>query len=467
MSCKNPRFEKKLTKACRMILKFPVLQKYGFSPKVFLFTLSISIFVLSATALAEIQTSQSENNTETTAGPGQESQTDADTADTSGVDEQASQVDTADTSDTASTEEQAAHDDTVSSDEDDHMAAGESHTGNNIKRGERFFKGLLPHNNKQETCVSCHNLTPLDTLNWNPSALDIADKYLNKDFEDFQAVVMQPAGGKMAEVHQAYQYEEEELQSMKAYLDDLSMRGPVPLKPKVNRLLLFIFLSLLVVWALLELLFSRKIKYKAIPLVIFIGIFTYQVKMIYEEGVRLGRSPEYQPEQPIKFSHKVHAGQNQIDCKYCHFTSEQSKSAGIPPADLCMNCHNLVRQGTRTGQFEIAKVIEANREQVPIEWVRVHDLPDHVFFSHAQHVNAGKLDCIECHGDVAQMDVIKQVEDLSMGWCLDCHRTTEVQFADNNFYESYEKLHEQIKSGEISKVTVDMIGGTDCMKCHY
>ncbi|MDO9615788.1 MAG: cytochrome c3 family protein, partial [Bacteroidota bacterium] len=84
-----------------------------------------------------------------------------------------------------------------------------------------------------------------------------------------------------------------------------------------------------------------------------------------------------------------------------------------------------------------------------------------------QHVNAGKLDCIECHGDVIEMDVIRQVQDLSMGWCIDCHRTKEVQFANNNFYESYEKLHEQIKSGQINKVTVDMIGGTDCMKCHY
>jgi hypothetical protein len=278
---------------------------------------------------------------------------------------------------------------------------------------------------------------------------------------------MQPAGRKMAQVHQGYQFEEADLQSMKLYLDDLSMRGPIAAKPNINRLLLFIFLSLIVVLALLELIVFRKIKYKAISLVIFLGVFGYQVAMIYEEGVRLGRSPDYEPAQPIKFSHKVHAGQNQIDCKYCHFTSEQSKSAGIPPADLCLNCHNLVREGTRSGQFEIAKVIEANEKQIPIEWIRVHDLPDHVFFSHAQHVNAGKLDCKECHGDVAEMDVIRQVEDLSMGWCLDCHKTKEVQFANNNFYESYEKLHEQIKDGQINKVTVDMIGGTNCMKCHY
>jgi hypothetical protein len=448
-----------------MSIIFSAPQKYRVSPKVFLFVLSISIFVLSATALAEIQqTSQSENTGQPTGSPEQASQTDTVSADTSGVEGQTDTV-------SADTPVAAAQADTVSADTTDaegQTAEVEAHSEEiNHKRGERFFKGLLPHRSKQPSCVSCHNLVPLDTLNWNPSAMDIADKYIEQDFDAFQEVVMQPAGRKMAQVHQGYQFEEADLQSMKLYLDDLSMRGPIAAKPNINRLLLFIFLSLIVVLALLELIVFRKIKYKAISLVIFLGVFGYQVAMIYEEGVRLGRSPDYEPAQPIKFSHKVHAGQNQIDCKYCHFTSEQSKSAGIPPADLCLNCHNLVREGTRSGQFEIAKVIEANEKQIPIEWIRVHDLPDHVFFSHAQHVNAGKLDCKECHGDVAEMDVIRQVEDLSMGWCLDCHKTKEVQFANNNFYESYEKLHEQIKDGQINKVTVDMIGGTNCMKCHY
>ncbi|MGQ7870855.1 cytochrome c3 family protein [Sunxiuqinia sp. sy24] len=431
-----------------MKLMSPVLQNYGFSSPLFLFILSISIFVFSVTASAEAEKTSNE--------------TDSATFETSMPELDSAVVDT-----TADRDQQPVQAATAGAEKQTSKVKSYSHYRNDIKRGERFFRGLLPHNNKQASCVSCHNLVPSDTLNWNPSAVEIAGKYVDMDFASFQAVVTEPSGGKMAEVHDSYEFETADLKTVKAYLDDLAMRGPKPLKPDINRLLLFLFLGMIITWALLELIFFHKIKYKAIPLIIFLGVFGFQVNMIYEEGVSLGRSPGYQPDQPIKFSHKVHAGQNQIDCKYCHFTVEESKSAGIPPTDLCLNCHSVVREGTRSGKFEIAKLIDAAENNKPVKWVRIHDLPDHVFFSHAQHVNSGKLDCIECHGEVAEMDVLKQVEDLSMGWCLDCHRTTEVQFADNNFYESYEELHEQLKSGEINKVTVDMIGGTDCMKCHY
>lgn len=463
-----------------MSIIFSVLQKFRFSLKVFLLILSVTIFSLSKSVSAKAQTPQSKNdsvtNTGTPSGLTGGDSVSADTAvakgqlqpttpaDTSVLQGQTTVADPADTTGTPAGQTRQAATDTA--DTEEHLAEA-THFGGNIKRGERFFLGLLPHNSKQPSCVSCHNLVPSDTLNWNPSAMDIANKYIGKDFAAFQAVIMKPEGGKMAEVHQGYQLEEADLQSIKTYLDDLSLRGPLPQKPNIDRLLLFIFLCLIVIWTLLELIVFRKIRYKAIPLIIFLGAFGFQMKMLYEEGVRLGRAPGYEPEQPIKFSHQVHAGQNQIDCKYCHFTAETSITAGFPPADLCLNCHALVREGTRSGRFEIAKVIEANEKHIPIGWIRIHDLPDHVFFSHAQHVNAGKLDCMECHGDVAQMDVVRQVEDLSMGWCLDCHRTKEVQFTGNNFYGSYEKLHEQIKNGEIDKVTVEMIGGTDCMKCHY
>ena len=453
-----------------MKLKSPVLWKSGFFPMGFLLVLSISIFVFSAAAFAETQMQQSEQDSADSSLVEQSSTSDTVVARSDSA--SAAQNVDPEAGAQADTTGQAAKEDTVSTDtasakSEPHGEDRFSHYRNDIKRGERFFRGLLPHNNQQESCVSCHNLTPTDTLNWNPSAMDIANKYLEKGFAEFKAVVMEPSGGKMAEVHKDYSFEDADLKTVKAYLDDLSMRGPAPVKPTIDRLLLFLFLGLVLTWALLEIIFFRKIKYKAIPLIVFLAAFSYQAKMIYEEGVSLGRSQGYEPEQPIKFSHKVHAGQNQIDCKYCHFTVEQSKSAGIPPTDLCLNCHSLVREGTRSGKFEIAKVIEATEKGIPVEWVRIHDLPDHVFFSHAQHVNAGKLDCVECHGEVAEMDVVKQVEDLSMGWCLDCHRTKEVQFVDNNFYESYGALHEQIKKGEIDKVTVDMIGGTDCMKCHY
>ncbi len=352
-----------------------------------------------------------------------------------------------------------------SQDESEEFIEGHSHA--DIQRGERFFKGFLPINRNFESCVSCHNIYKSDTLNWNPSAMDIAVKFAGKDFSEFQIAVMEPDGIKMEASHKDFKIEEVDLKKVKLYLDDLALTGPPPTGPTITQIMLFILLGLLITFALLDLIFFHKIRYRFVSVLVLVIALGFQVKMVATAAIDLGRSQNYEPDQPIKFSHKIHAGQNKIDCKYCHFTVEQSKSAGIPPMDLCLNCHSLVREGTRSGKFEIAKVIEANEKQMPVEWIRVHNLPDHVFFSHAQHVNAGKMDCIECHGNVIEMDVIRQVQDLSMGWCIDCHRTKEVQFANNNFYESYEKLHEQIKSGQIDKVTVDMIGGTDCMKCHY
>ena len=152
---------------------------------------------------------------------------------------------------------------------------------------------------------------------------------------------------------------------------------------------------------------------------------------------------------------------------YCHTTANDSKSAGIPGINVCMNCHNVVKKGKQTGEEEIAKVIESWNTGKPIKWVRVHNLPDHVWFSHAQHVNAGKRECEECHGAVDEMDRVVQVESLGMGWCIHCHRRTEVQFEGNGFYKEYIRFHEEIKSGNRSRVTVDDIGGDNCQICHY
>jgi hypothetical protein len=127
----------------------------------------------------------------------------------------------------------------------------------------------------------------------------------------------------------------------------------------------------------------------------------------------------------------------------------------------------MVRTGTRSGVTEIAKVISSYENMKPIEWIKVHNLPDHVFFSHAQHVSAGGVDCRECHGNVEEMDVIKQVSDLSMGWCINCHRTRKINFQNNRFYADYAGLADRIGKGEIDSVTVSMVGSVECMKCHY
>ena len=208
-------------------------------------------------------------------------------------------------------------------------------------------------------------------------------------------------------------------------------------------------------------------------------------------AINLGRSKDYQPEQPIYYSHKVHAGVNQINCQYCHTGVYQGKQATLPSVNVCMNCHTaineyngapLVKENGEVvdGTAEIKKLYEyagytpgetwdASKAK-PIEWVRIHNLPDHVYFNHAQHVNAGQVSCQQCHGDIQNMGEVKQFADLSMGWCVNCHRETKVQFKDNGFYSIYEKFHADLKSGKIDStkgITVEKIGGTECQKCHY
>lgn len=193
--------------------------------------------------------------------------------------------------------------------------------------------------------------------------------------------------------------------------------------------------------------------------------------------VHLGRQQGYQPTQPIKFSHALHAGKHKIDCQYCHQTANKGKNSNIPSLNTCMNCHKNVSKGPKYGTEEIAKIYKAvgwdaynqtySKPAKPVEWVRIHNLPDHVYFNHAQHVNVGKVQCQTCHGPIETMEEVYQYSPLSMGWCINCHRQTEVQFASNKYYSTYEELHEKLKNHQIDKVTVETIGGTDCQRCHY
>jgi mono/diheme cytochrome c family protein len=234
-------------------------------------------------------------------------------------------------------------------------------------------------------------------------------------------------------------------------------------------------------------------------------------------AIGYGRHKNYQPVQPIYYSHKVHAGVNQINCLYCHSGAEQGKHANIPSVNVCMNCHKGINEyggdpivsedGTEVnGSEEILKLyryagvtkdeaknwsVSNDANMKPIEWIRIHNLPDHVYFNHAQHVKAGKVQCQTCHGPIQEMHEVKQFSDLSMGWCINCHRETEVKFKDNGFYQTYEKWHTDAKarmdrdyqaqlkankgdkskvkldSASYFKVTVENIGGTECQKCHY
>lgn len=353
--------------------------------------------------------------------------------------------------------------------EDDAGDSNAKHNGysQGVKRGERLFYGLVEGKFEGNACADCHNTVEIDTFNWNPNAWEIAHKYKEKSVEEFTKAVMNPTGRTMSVVHESFNLNEAEVALVKEFLDHFEEEGLTKRKPVINKILLFLLLGGLLTWIVIEVVFLKKVKQKWILGLLFAGALGWQVILLLDAGIALGRQENYEPDQPIKFSHMVHVTDNKIDCKYCHHTVGQSKSAGFPEVDLCMNCHIIVRDGTYSGRHEISKLVSAHENNEPIEWIRVHNLQDHVFFSHAQHVEVGGVDCQTCHGPVEETHRVKQVSDLSMGWCIECHRDTEVQFFDNAFYEKYEELHKAMKSGEISRVTAEQVGGTECSKCHY
>lgn len=202
------------------------------------------------------------------------------------------------------------------------------------------------------------------------------------------------------------------------------------------------------------------------------------LQQVYAGLMSVGVAQEYQPEQPIAFSHKIHAGDNQVDCNYCHYGARQGKHSNIPSASICMNCHMYIREGAVTGTEEINKIYAAvgwdpeqsayieDYEQKPIKWVRIHNLPDLAYFNHAQHVTVGGVECQTCHGPIQEMEEVWQYSPLTMGWCVNCHRETEVNTETNDYYvEMHQKLKD--KYGEDATITVEMIGGLECGKCHY
>jgi hypothetical protein len=336
-----------------------------------------------------------------------------------------------------------------------------------IVRGKRLFYGMVYLEDKSVNCVGCHNLRLSDTINWNPNAIEISKKYFEKSAKDLSRVLLAPRGIKLEQVHKGFQLVPGDIGLIKAYMDTIAGGDLKNNKPDITNLLLFIIASAMFLFSCTDLIITKKVRRKWIHLIILTVAGTFITYHLVVSSIMLGRSQFYSPDQPVKFSHTVHAGQNKIDCIYCHSYAPYSKTAGIPSENVCMNCHLLVRNGTRTGSFEIAKVINAFNTGTPIEWVKVHNLPDHVFFSHAQHVTAGGISCVKCHGDVKSMNRIEQVSDLSMGWCINCHRTTKVNFQGNNFYAQYKLLAEKLRNGTIDSVTVSMVGGLECMKCHY
>ena len=201
--------------------------------------------------------------------------------------------------------------------------------------------------------------------------------------------------------------------------------------------------------------------------------------------MQVGVDQGYMPVQPIHYSHRIHAGENQIECKYCHSSARVSKHSGIPSLNICMNCHkNIVEVApeTATAEYskefydgEIQKLYKAvgwdmntqsyTGETQPVKWVRIHNLPDFAYFNHSQHVTVAGIECQKCHGPVEEMEVMYQHAPLTMGWCINCHRETNVKMEGNEYYE---KIHEELsKKYGVDKLTAAQMGGLECGKCHY
>ena len=203
--------------------------------------------------------------------------------------------------------------------------------------------------------------------------------------------------------------------------------------------------------------------------------------------MQVGVDQGYEPIQPIHYSHRIHAGENKIDCKYCHSSARVSKHSGIPSLNVCMNCHKQIAEVAPETQAkgkeefnvdynaEIAKLYESvgwdqetrsyTGDSKPVKWIRIHNLPDLVYFNHSQHVTVGQIECQQCHGPVQEMEIMYQNAPLTMGWCINCHRETNVKVKDNGYYT---KIHEELsKKYNVEEFTAADMGGIECGKCHY
>jgi len=230
--------------------------------------------------------------------------------------------------------------------------------------------------------------------------------------------------------------------------------------------------------------FARNQFMVVLTTIVFILVGSY---FVFGYLMQVGVDQGYEPVQPIHFSHKIHAGDNGIDCKYCHSSARVSKTSGIPSLNVCMNCHKSISEfqgdegvdyGNYSPEFytaEIQKLYAAvgwdastqkyTGEEKPVKWVRIHNLPDFVYYNHSQHVSVAGLECQTCHGPVEEMEVMRQHSPLTMGWCIDCHRKTDVKMENNEYYA---KIHEELsKKYGVEKLTVAQMGGLECGKCHY
>ena len=390
-----------------------------------------------------------------------------------------------------------------------------------IEKGEKLFKSY---------CASCHS--PGANQLVGPGLAGVYDKYerewLYKWIKNSQALISEGDAQAVAVYEQynkvlmpAQPVNDEDIDNILAYVKDYTENAPAKetaaaatttedatAEPEETSpwFVLIIIIALLIVvsvlrkvqhslsiveakkrgdevgpeTSMLEGIFGWINSNKRIVGLLGIVLIALVAKAGWDAAIKVGVYTGYEPEQPIKFSHELHAGTNGIDCQYCHNSASYSKSAGIPSPNLCMNCHTYIQEGPQYGKEEIAKIYAAldfdpvtktyGPNQKPIKWIKVHNLPDHVYFNHSQHVTVGKIACQKCHGPVETYTVGKQHESLTMGWCINCHRETKVQMDGNGYYdEIHARLPEDLKAEylENGTITVSELGGIECAKCHY
>jgi mono/diheme cytochrome c family protein len=230
-------------------------------------------------------------------------------------------------------------------------------------------------------------------------------------------------------------------------------------------------------------LWKRFVKNQFLVIVSVIFFLLFAAYQMFGFFMQVGVDQGYKPVQPIHYSHRIHAGENQIDCKYCHSSARVSKHSGIPSLNVCMNCHkNISEVAESTGNDEYSKEFYDNEiqklykavgwdgkkytgETEPVKWVRIHNLPDFAYFNHSQHVTVAGVACQKCHGPVEEMEILEQHAPLTMGWCINCHRETNVKTEGNEYYD---KIHAELKKKYgVDQLTVAQMGGLECGKCHY
>ena len=393
-------------------------------------------------------------------------------------------------------------------------------TGADPVKGKELFNS---------NCAACHKL---DAKSTGPALRGVADKYetdwlykwIKNSGEliksgDAQAVKVFEENNKVA-MTAFPQLSNADIDNILAYTSEVAKTPPPPPGGKVetpvdsgisNNIILGALALVLVMLVVMLLLVSSVLnkivkanglesatKEKSLPLwkafaknqflVLVSAILFLLMSAFFAYGylMQIGVDQDYEPVQPIHYSHRIHAGDNEIDCKYCHSAARVGKHSNIPSLNVCMNCHKNIgevapetlAEGNEYGvnyNNEIQKLYDAvgwdkegqkyTGKTTPVKWIRIHNLPDFVYFNHSQHVTVAGVECQTCHGPVEEMEVMKQFSPLTMGWCINCHRETNVKVEDNEYYT---KVHAELsKKYGVSQLTAAQMGGLECGKCHY